>query len=162
MPKNIKNKLINVAAMGAVPLAVLLIQYFEGIAYKPYYDIAGVLTVCYGHTGSDIDKDRIYSQAECDNWLNADLSEAKKQVDLLLTVKLPETTLAALYSFVYNVGVPAFARSTLLCRLNAGQQAEACRELRRWVYAAGKQWKGLITRRQIEKSLCDLHQMGDL
>ncbi|HDZ1757998.1 TPA: lysozyme, partial [Klebsiella pneumoniae] len=26
--------------------------------------------------------------------------------------------------------------------------------LRRWTYAKGKQWKGLITRREIEREVC--------
>ncbi|ECA7253941.1 lysozyme, partial [Salmonella enterica subsp. enterica serovar Oranienburg] len=37
---------------------------------------------------------------------------------------------------------------------NAGDQAGACNELKRWTYADGKQWKGLVTRREIEREVC--------
>ena len=30
----------------------------------------------------------------------------------------------------------------------------ACDQLRRWTYAGGKQWKGLMTRREIEREVC--------
>ncbi len=30
----------------------------------------------------------------------------------------------------------------------------ACDQLRRWTYAGGKQWKGLMTRREIEREIC--------
>ncbi|WP_417536321.1 lysozyme [Methylophaga sp.] len=144
------------AATGAsaLAMAVMLIKPLEGIEYKPYYDVAGVLTVCYGHTGSDIIKDKAYSQAECGELLKADLGKVRRQVDPMITVAIPETTRAALYSFTYNVGIGAFSRSTLLKLLNSGDLLGACGELRRWVYAGGKKWKGLITRRQVEEEVC--------
>ncbi|MCH5496505.1 glycoside hydrolase family protein, partial [Salmonella enterica subsp. diarizonae serovar 16:z10:e,n,x,z15] len=52
----------------------------------------------------------------------------------------------------------AFAKSTLLKKLNAGDQAGACNELKRWTYAGGKQWKGLVTRREIEREVCTWQQ----
>ncbi len=151
------NSIIKVmAATGAsaLAMAVMLIKPLEGIEYKPYYDVAGVLTVCYGHTGSDIIKDKAYSQAECGELLKADLGKVRRQVDPMITVAIPETTRAALYSFTYNVGIGAFSRSTLLKLLNSGDLLGACGELRRWVYAGGKKWKGLITRRQVEEEVC--------
>ncbi|EGD7496072.1 lysozyme, partial [Shigella sonnei] len=30
----------------------------------------------------------------------------------------------------------------------------ACDQLRRWTYAGGNQWKGLMTRREIEREVC--------
>jgi lysozyme len=69
-------------------------------------------------------------------------------------VPLNEYQRAALYSFTYNVGTEAFSKSTLLKKLNAGDQSGACDELRRWKLAGGKKWKGLIKRREIERSLC--------
>ena len=60
--------------------------------------------------------------------------------------------------FTYNVGSGAFASSTLLKKLNAGDVPGACKELQRWTYAGGKQWKGLITRREIEREVCEWGQ----
>ncbi|WP_406704873.1 glycoside hydrolase family protein, partial [Sodalis sp.] len=61
---------------------------------------------------------------------------------------------AALASFVYNVGGGAFSRSTLLKKLNTGDIPGACDEIRRWVYVDGRVWKGLVSRRNVERELC--------
>ncbi|EGL4382880.1 lysozyme [Salmonella enterica] len=120
----------------------------------PYRDVAGVLTVCDGHTGKDIIPGKRYTDAECDALLDKDLKRVKAQVDPLIKVSIPESERAAFYSFVYNVGTGAFSRSTLLKKLNAGNHAGACNELKRWTYAGGRQWKGLVTRREIEREVC--------
>ncbi|WP_423810222.1 glycoside hydrolase family protein, partial [Proteus mirabilis] len=51
---NLKQKVTAVASAGAVSIALTVIGYFEGVRYEPYRDVAGILTVCYGHTGNDI------------------------------------------------------------------------------------------------------------
>lgn len=153
---SIRNSITKLAAMGASALimAATMVKPLEGIEFVPYYDVAGVLSVCYGHTGPDIIKDKVYSQSECDALLDKDLKKVKRHVDPLIKVVIPETTRAALYSFTYNVGVGAFRRSTLLKLLNQGHWASACDQLKRWVYSAGKPWKGLMTRRDIERQVC--------
>ena len=42
----------------------------------------------------------------------------------------------------------------LLRKINQGDIKGACDQLRRWTYAGGKQWKGLMTRREIEREVC--------
>lgn len=126
----------------------------EGRRYTPYNDVGGILTVCDGHTGKDIIRGKKYSDSECDAFLAADLRIVAKGIDPVIQVPIPETTRAALYSFTYNVGVGAFKSSTLLKKLNAGDIPGACDQLKRWTYAAGKEWKGLITRREIEHDVC--------
>ncbi|MEM8160415.1 lysozyme, partial [Morganella morganii] len=54
MKNNLSKKVIAAAAGGAISAALVLIPAYEGVEYRPYRDVAGVLTVCYGHTGSDI------------------------------------------------------------------------------------------------------------
>ncbi|EDQ1612748.1 lysozyme [Salmonella enterica] len=126
----------------------------EGRRHEPYRDVAGVLTVCDGHTGKDILPGKHYTDAECDALLNKDLALVAARVDPLIKTTIPNSERAALYSFAYNVGTGAFARSTLLKKLNAGDLAGACNELKSWTYAGGKQWKGLVTRREIEHEVC--------
>lgn len=126
----------------------------EGRRYNPYRDMAGVLTVCDGHTGTDIVIGKTYTDSECDSLLYQDLQTVKLSVDVLVKAPLSDYQRAALYSFAYNVGVESFSKSTLLKRLNAGDRQGACNELRRWVYAGGRKWKGLQSRRDIERSLC--------
>ena len=77
-----------------------------------------------------------------------------RSVDRSVKVPVSEYQKAALISFSYNVGVKAFESSTLLKKLNAGDNAVACDEMRRWNRAGGKVWKGLINRREIERELC--------
>lgn len=154
---NLRNKLIAVAGGGAIAIATVFLggkDGVEGRVYEPYKDVAGVWTVCDGHTGTDIIKGKKYTDRECDRLLMQDLQPVKKAVDGLVKVQLNEYQRAALYSFTYNVGASAFSKSTLLKRLNSGDQAGACEEMRRWVYAGGMKWKGLQNRRDMERSLC--------
>jgi lysozyme len=157
MSASMRNKLIAAAGGGSMLIASLLIggkDGVEGRVYDPYKDVAGVWTVCDGHTGNDIIKGKKYTDRECDRLLWSDLQPVKKTVDSLVKVPLNEYQRAALYSFTYNVGSGAFSKSTLLKKLNAGDQEGACEELRRWVYAGGMKFRGLMNRRDMERSMC--------
>ncbi len=61
---------------------------------------------------------------------------------------------AALASFGYNAGITAMTNSTMVKKLNRGDASGACDELRRWIKAGGKVWKGLVNRREVERELC--------
>lgn len=157
MTSRLRNKLIAAAGGGAMLIASLFLggqDGVEGRKYVAYKDVAGVWTVCDGHTGRDIVRGKTYTDRECDNLLWKDLQPAKKTVDSLVKVPLGEYQRAALYSFVFNVGSDAFSKSTLLRKLNRGDHAGACEEMRRWVYAGKQKWAGLINRREMERSLC--------
>ncbi|WP_420066705.1 lysozyme [Salmonella enterica] len=156
----IKVKSIIAGGAGAIAIAAALItgpngnDGLEGVRYQPYQDVVGVWTVCYGHTGSDVKIGKTYTETECAILLTKDLNTIARQIDPYIKVQIPATMRGALYSFAYNVGTGAFAKSTLLKKLNAGDNAGACNELKRWTYAGGKQWKGLVTRREIEHEVC--------
>lgn len=150
----IPNKIKTATAGGLIALTVSMIAYFEGMETKSYKDVVNVTTVCFGHTGTDIISNKIYSESECLALLEKDLSKVRREVDPLIKVEINDNTRAAIYSFAYNVGVGAFARSTLLKKLNAGDQHGACEEMKRWVYAGGKVWRGLVSRRDAESALC--------
>ncbi|SUB82012.1 Phage-related lysozyme (muraminidase) [Pragia fontium] len=154
MQTSLKNKILSVVGVGAIAIASVLVANFEGYESKPYRDVVGVLTVCYGHTGSDIIPTKTYAKAECEALLQKDLAIVQRTIDPVIKVKLTDMQRAALYSFTYNVGTGAFQRSTLLKKLNAGDISGACNELRRWIYAGGRPWKGLINRREIEREIC--------
>lgn len=154
---SLRNKLIAVAGGGAMAIATVFLggkDGVEGRVYEPYKDVAGVWTVCDGITGAGVVQGKHYTDRECDSLLWQRVRQVKAQVDPLVKVPLGEYQRAALYSFTYNVGIGSFSKSTLLKRLNAGDQEGACNELRRWVYAGGVKWKGLLNRREMEQSLC--------
>ncbi|MEN3259083.1 lysozyme [Sodalis endosymbiont of Spalangia cameroni] len=154
MNPELRNRLIKATVGGAIAMATVLIQWHEGVRHTPYRDSGGVLSVCYGHTGSDIVPGKRYTAAECQSLLDSDLKAAMAVVDANVTVPLKESQKAAFASFVYNVGSGAFERSTLLKKLNAGDKAGACNELRRWKYVDGKVSRGLVSRRAVERELC--------
>lgn len=165
MSNSLRNKLIAAAGAGSMLIATLFLggkDGVEGRVYEPYKDVAGVWTVCDGHTGNDIIKGRKYSDRECDRLMWNDLKPVQKAVDGLVKVPLGEYQRAALYSFTYNVGISSFSKSTLLKKLNAGDEDGACEEMRRWVYAGGMKWKGLQNRRDMERSLCLADGPNDL
>ncbi|EKK3319983.1 lysozyme [Salmonella enterica] len=151
------NKLLAAASGGAMLVASILISDktgLEGCSYRPYKDITGRWTVCYGHTGNDIIKNKIYNVRECNCLLQHDMLLVKKGVDVLVKKHLTVFQKAAIYSFTYNVGLNSFSKSTLLKKINAGNMSAACNEILRWKYANGTQWKGLMNRREAELSLC--------
>lgn len=148
-------KRIGVPAVGAgaVAIAAATVGFFEGKENQAYHDPVGVVTICYGHTAT-ARIGQTHSDEECEALLEQDLGTAFEAVNRNVAVELPPTREAALASFVYNVGEGAFARSTLLRRLNAGQARAACDELLRWVHAGGRRLQGLVNRRFAERELC--------
>jgi len=151
---SLRKKLLAAAVGGATGIAATLIPALEGLENKPYQDAVGVWTVCYGHTGKDVIPGKAYTESECRVLLDTDLRTTAVQIDPYIKTPIPEATRAALYSFAYNVGSKAFKNSLLLVRINQGDIAGACDQLRRWVYAGGKKWKGLISRREMEREVC--------
>ncbi|EDJ2366587.1 lysozyme, partial [Salmonella enterica] len=154
MNSTLRKSVLAAVGGGAIAIASALItgptgnDGLEGVRYKPYRDVVGIWTVCYGHTGNDIMIGKTYTESQCKALLNKDLNTVARQINPYIKVPIPETTRGALYSFVYNVGTGNFRTSTLLRKINQGDIKGACDQLRRWTYAGGKQWKGLMTRRE--------------
>lgn len=149
----LKRRIAIGASAGALSIATAVVSYYEGYEPTAYRDPVGIATICYGHTAT-ARMGQTLSQSECTDLLQADLGTAFAAVDRRAQVDLPPPTRAALASFVYNVGEGAFARSTLLRKLNAGDLRGACHELSRWVYAGGRKLNGLVKRRATEREWC--------
>lgn len=154
MSPGLRKALLSLSGASALTLAGVMVPELEGVRYTPYYDVAGILTVCYGHTGADIIPGKRYDEAECEALLQSDLLPFARAVESSVTVPADEYQKAALISFSYNVGISAFRRSSVLRYLNAGEEAKACAALRQWVWAGGKKWKGLMNRRDVEYEVC--------
>ena len=130
-----------------------LIKRFEGCRLKAYRCPAGVLTIGYGHTGSDVSNGMVISQEKAENMLKMDLTVHCNNVSKLVKVPLTQNQFDALVSFEFNVGYGALSTSTLLRLLNQGKYTEASKQFERWVYAGGKPLEGLKKRRIAEKEL---------
>lgn len=137
----------------AIGIATPLVSHFEGRSLSAYYDVVGVLTICDGETAG-VKLGEVRTHEECDKGLQRELSRADAAIRRHVKVPLSDTRRAALISFVYNVGEGAFARSTLLRLLNAGEEKAACDQLLRWNKARGIVWPGLTRRRAAERDLC--------
>ncbi len=132
--------------------SLALIKRWEGLRLSAYQCAAGVWTIGYGHTAGVKPGDTI-TEDEALRLLLADLRAAEETVERLVHVPLTDNRFGALTSFVFNVGQDAFARSTLLRKLNAGDYEAVSGELARWTRAGGRVVQGLVNRRAAESGL---------
>jgi lysozyme len=109
-----------------------------------------VWTIGVGHTGPEVHEGQTVTQEQADALLASDVAWAENAVKRLVTVKLMQDQFDALVDFVFNLGETAFAGSTLLKKLNAGDYLSASYEFSRWNKAGGKVLAGLVTRRAAE------------
>ncbi|TCJ38194.1 lysozyme [Parafrankia sp. BMG5.11] len=141
---------------------VELIRQFEGCAkvrpdglVQAYPDPGtggAPWTIGWGATGPDIKPDTVWTRAECDARLDADI--ARHAADVWAAIGQAPTSQAqfdALVSFHFNTG--AIARATLTKRHNAGERAAAAAEFARWNRAGGRVLPGLVRRRAAEAAL---------
>ena len=130
-----------------------LTEQFEGLRLTAYQDSVGVWTIGYGHTGSDVHPGLTITQIEAEALLLNDVGNAARAVNQLVTAPLTQNEFDALVDFVFNLGATAFANSTLLRDLNAGNFAAAAGEFQKWDHAGRHVLAGLLKRRLAEASL---------
>lgn len=130
-----------------------LIKNFEGCRLTAYRCPANILTIGYGHTGSDVVTGQKITQEQAEKLLKSDLLVHCNNVSRLVKVPLTQNQFDALVSFEFNVGYGNFASSTMLKLLNQKKYREAAAQFDRWVYANRKVLAGLVKRRAAEKTL---------
>lgn len=132
-----------------------LIKEFEGLRLKTYRCASGILTIGYGHTGSDVEPLMSISEAEAEKLLMVDLKTAETTISRFVKQPLTQNQFDALVSFIFNVGTNSFGNSTLLKRINDNPYNPAIEhEFKRWVFSKQKKkLPGLITRREKEAEL---------
>jgi GH24 family phage-related lysozyme (muramidase) len=130
-----------------------LIKQFEGCELTAYVCPAGVLTIGYGHTGSDVFAGQHISQSDADELLVKDLDRFERCVNKYVNVDVKQCQFDALVSFTYNCGEGAFRDSTLLRLLNTGDYEGAAGQFGRWVNGSNGPLAGLVRRREAEEAL---------
>ena len=130
-----------------------IIKEFEELRLEAYVCPAGVLTIGYGHTGKDVVPGMIITEAQAEDLLARDLHDAELAVQREVVFGLAPHQFDALVSLIFNIGVGAFKKSTLLKKLNASDIVGAANEFNKWVFAGGKKLKGLQRRRDKERLL---------
>lgn len=124
--------------MGGMTLSaegIEAIKLREGFSPKKYRDASG-WSIGYGHFIKPWENyDDGIDPGTAESLLANDIASAAGAVNLRVSVPLTQSQFDALVSFAYNVGVGAFAGSTLLQRLNAGDYAGAQAQFGRWVFS---------------------------
>ena len=132
------------------PAGIELIKEFEKLKLNAYQDSGGVWTIGYGHTGS-VHKAQQITREQADKYLVDDLRSVSSGVTAALHVPVQQCQFDAFCAFAFNVGVQAFAGSTMLKKFLAGQDCTA--EFMRWVHDGGVVVPGLGIRRMAERLL---------
>jgi GH24 family phage-related lysozyme (muramidase) len=133
------------------------IKGWEGFRANVYLDVAGLPTIGYGHLIKPHESFTTITEAQASVLLAKDVSSAENAVNKYVKVPLTQNQFDALVSFAFNVGNGAFANSTMLKRINAGQYIEAGYEFGRWVFITVNGVKtisaGLVNRRTADYNL---------
>lgn len=129
-----------------------LIKQFESLQLKAYKCSANVWTIGYGHTKNVKEGDRI-SQDQANCFLMQDLYSVERAIIRLVKVKINQNQFDALCSLIFNIGISAFNKSTLLAKLNKEDYVGAAEQFRRWNKVNNVVMAGLVRRRQAEEDL---------
>lgn len=109
------------------------IKQNEGYTQFPKADAHGTQEVGYGHQiqpGEDFSAG--LSRLQASQLLDQDLVSREDAINQSVTVPINQNQFDALADFVYNVGIGAFQRSTLLTLLNQGNYASAAAQFTQW------------------------------
>lgn len=125
-------------------------HHFEGCKLKAYLCPAGIWTIGWGSTGSHVYKGLVITQEQADELFIKDTERFVNAVNNKVKTPITQYQFDALVSFVYNIGIGAFGRSTLLKKLNRSDYKGAIKEFLKWNKGGGKVLEGLTRRRKSE------------
>jgi lysozyme len=134
------------------PAGVEALKQYEGLSLTAYRDSGGVWTIGYGST-RDVREGMRISQAEADQRFLADTEWAQAAVRTDVVVPITQPQFDALVSLAYNIGAGAFAKSTLVRLLNAGDYRGAAEQFLAWNKVRGEVVTGLAARRAKERAM---------
>lgn len=136
------------------------IKDFEGLSLTAYKCPAGILTIGYGHTGSDVYDGMEITKEKADELLLNDVRSVTNSFARLVNVPVTEGQFIALTSLAFNVGTHYVAHNCpkLMRALNVGDYRECARQFLDIVKSNGTVLNGLVRRRKAEHDLF----IGDL
>ena len=150
---SLKRRLV-VGALSLSAAGLVGIAGYEGYSDEAYIPVPGdVPTIGYGST-TDVQMGDTITPPKALERLMRDVGVAESAIGRCVKVPLSQGEFDAFTSFAFNVGTEAFCTSTLVKKLNQGDYAGACSELKRWVYVDGRRVQGLVNRREAEYRLC--------
>ena len=144
---------LGIASLVVSAAALVGIATHEGYRGEAYRDAVGVPTIGFGETAGVKMGDKTTPVRSLVQLLGSTNRHADA-IRKCIAVPLYQHEFDAYVSLSYNIGPGAFCQSTLVKKLNAGDYAGACEEIKRWNRAGGKVLPGLTKRREQEYRLC--------
>lgn len=134
-----------------------LIKKYEGYSGIAYLCPARVPTIGWGSTmydnGEPVKLGDVISKERAEELINYEVNHVARKLNAL-QLGLNQNQFDAIVSFVYNIGITAFRKSTILRLISANpNDVEIAVQFGRWVYGGGKMLPGLIKRRKDEMDL---------
>ena len=112
--------------------------YKEGMRLKPYYDSAGVKTVCAGETSRTAVEKVAYTYDECKSLFATQYGYYSTRVSYMYNdtarALITPKTHAAFTDMGYNIGLPALKKSSMIREANNGRLKQACDAILRYKY----------------------------
>lgn len=136
--------------MNVSPTGIALLQYFEKCRLDAYQDGGGVWTIGWGET-QGVRPGMKWTQQQADDRFKARLVSTASEVTRVAKRPMQQSQFDGFCCFAYNVGITAFANSTMLLKFNEGR--EAADEFMRWVKDGASVVAGLGVRRACERML---------
>lgn len=130
------------------------IRGYEQCRLKAYKPTPNDVWTCGWGATTGVTRDTVWTQAEADARFARDLERFGNNVAAHLgSVPTTQGQYDAMVSFSYNVGIGAFAESTLLRKHRDGDTYGAALEFSKWTKQAGIVLKGLVSRRKGEAAI---------
>lgn len=135
--------------MKASRILIDKVKEFEGLRLRAYRDSGGKPTIGYGHTlgvrmGQRITEQQAEEMLRQDLWVAGRFPNTMKEIDT-------QGKYDAVVSFIFNLGVGSFKRSTLYKHIKHHAPDKLIQaEFRRWTHSGGKVLSGLVKRREWE------------
>ena len=140
--------------MNISPKGANLIKEFEGMRLVGYLCPAGIPTVGLGHTGPEVKRGMKITEAQAWAYFHKDIQKFERGVlQALAGAPVTQSQFDAMVSLAFNIGVGAFARSSVLRNHKAKRYTLAANSFLLWVKAGAKTLPGLVRRRQAERKL---------
>jgi len=111
---------------------IKILMLREGSRNKAYKDTKGIWTIGVGHTGPEVKAGLVWTDKQVMDAFKQDIRTSELAINVSVLVALTQNQYDALVSFVFNVGVNAFKRSTMLRFINLKQFTKAQQEFDRW------------------------------
>ncbi len=124
-----------------------LIKKFEGCSLKAYRDVAGIITIGYGHT-KGVKMIDVITEDQAIDFLYQDIEVAERAVNSYPQYSWNQNQFDALCSFAYNIG-----SIMQLTQNGRRSKAEVAKYIQAYVNAGGKKVEGLVRRRKAEYDL---------